>query len=358
MTNNLKPLTRKEKILDGQNIKPINRDEYFIQKAVQSGGGGGGSSLPPYTSADKGKVLTVGEAEGEPKNVTVVTEQSITVEQKTRGVTLNTTADASKVQVGNTVYFTINGSTYTATVEDDGHGELYIPISENISVSVFPDSWFYSAPEGTYTISATADVLVTPSTTTVIVPEQTVTTAEMGGGYGGLIAGYDVADFVNDVQQYENFIISVGGNNYSASYNGEGILTENNEYIIAGVPGTGVVFGDAAATGSASYIISLSAVTPVPEAKWESNMIFQDLITENINCSFNELKKRCKTSPIFLYSESENSVGLYMLSNLNIETSGGVSTYYAVFRGANSLGANVNLTFISTDPDENMEINK
>lgn len=40
-------------------------------------GGGGGSSLPPYTSADKGKVLTVGEAE--PETVVVIPEQTGTV---------------------------------------------------------------------------------------------------------------------------------------------------------------------------------------------------------------------------------------------------------------------------------------
>ena len=196
------------------------------------------------------------------------------------------------------------------------------------------------------------------SETVVVVPEQTVTTADMGGAYGGIIAGYEVTEFLNDVQQYENFVISVGSNSYPATYNGEGITSENNEYMVVGVPKTGVVFADMTATASASYSVSLSTVTPVAEPKWESNIIYQDLITEKINCSFNELKKRCKTSPIFLYSESGNSVSLYMLSNLNIEKSGGVSTYHAVFSGANSLGVSMMLTFASTDPDENMEINK
>lgn len=58
---NLTPSNRLEAILDGGDVTPSNRKEYFIQKAMSAGGG---SDLPEYTAADKGKVLTIGE-EGE-----------------------------------------------------------------------------------------------------------------------------------------------------------------------------------------------------------------------------------------------------------------------------------------------------
>ena len=54
------PVTRPESILNGDDITPVTRKEYFLQKAASEGGG-----LPEYTSADKGKVLTVGEGEPE-----------------------------------------------------------------------------------------------------------------------------------------------------------------------------------------------------------------------------------------------------------------------------------------------------
>ena len=69
----MEPLTRQEMILDGMDIEPITRLEYFLKKSAQ--GGGGGSSLPPYTSADKGKVLTVGEVD--PVETVVIPEQTV-----------------------------------------------------------------------------------------------------------------------------------------------------------------------------------------------------------------------------------------------------------------------------------------
>ena len=72
----IEPITRKERILAGEDVKPLRRDEYFIKNATP--GGGGGSSLPSYTSSDIGKVLTVGEAE--PVETVVIPEQDITVE--------------------------------------------------------------------------------------------------------------------------------------------------------------------------------------------------------------------------------------------------------------------------------------
>ena len=71
----MEPITRKELILSGEDIEPVTRLEHFLKEAA----GGGGSGLPEYTSADKGKVLTVGEGEGS-ETIVIVPEQSVTVE--------------------------------------------------------------------------------------------------------------------------------------------------------------------------------------------------------------------------------------------------------------------------------------
>lgn len=42
----LEPITRKEKIIAGENLEPITRLEKFLKEYVGSGGGGGGSGLP------------------------------------------------------------------------------------------------------------------------------------------------------------------------------------------------------------------------------------------------------------------------------------------------------------------------
>ena len=176
MTNNLKPLTRKEKILDGQNINPINRDEYFIQKAVQSGGGGGGSSLPPYTSADKGKVLTVVEAE--PETVVVVPEQSGTLsaitydlESTAYGAILDgvNTSDLANEQsisfTGSfgqdtstmTLYYLADSNVFVTALDETGDIIVFLAEVDGQNKWIF-NSYDPSTVGLAYTISATASV--------------------------------------------------------------------------------------------------------------------------------------------------------------------------------------------------------
>lgn len=62
---NLTPAVRVEEILDGADIEPATRLEYFLKKAAAGGGSGGGDSLPPITTADEGKVAMVVEEDGQ-----------------------------------------------------------------------------------------------------------------------------------------------------------------------------------------------------------------------------------------------------------------------------------------------------
>lgn len=51
---NLTPVTRMESILNGDNIEPVTREEYFWKQAATSGGGGGisGNVLPAVNLED------------------------------------------------------------------------------------------------------------------------------------------------------------------------------------------------------------------------------------------------------------------------------------------------------------------
>lgn len=71
----MEPITRKERILSGEDIKPITRLEHFLKEAA---GGGGGSSLPSYSSADIGKFLAIGEGGSALQDV--IPEQTVTIE--------------------------------------------------------------------------------------------------------------------------------------------------------------------------------------------------------------------------------------------------------------------------------------
>lgn len=110
---NLTPSNRMEAILDGQDIEPSNRKEYFMQKAVSAGG----SSLPPsYSSSDIGKVLTVGEGEGgtaEPKWENVGGVVTITLPDELNTLlmsTLQSRAPAAISAAGMPVYNNAVGS--------------------------------------------------------------------------------------------------------------------------------------------------------------------------------------------------------------------------------------------------------
>lgn len=155
----LTPITRKEKILNGEDLEPITRLEYFLQKAIGEGGSGsGGSSLPPYTTSDIGKSLTVVQGT---ETVVVVPEQTVTSDANGEAALVD--VDFSRLTDGQEVALTlsaegqsessnvtyINGALY---FDPDGSGDPFIT-----------NEWCYFQPSSTLTLSATASVPSAPS---------------------------------------------------------------------------------------------------------------------------------------------------------------------------------------------------
>jgi len=58
------PLTRMERIMCGEDVEPLTREEYFMKKLVDSISTTAAAILPTYAVADDGKVLKV-DTEGE-----------------------------------------------------------------------------------------------------------------------------------------------------------------------------------------------------------------------------------------------------------------------------------------------------
>ena len=130
----LTPVTRTEAILDGDDISPVTRMEYFLGKAanevpkpegvsdagkvltVNAAGDGFelDTSLPEYTSADNGKVLTLGEG-SESETVIIVPEQSVTIEYE-GAVPLNSALTDYFVE-GATASLKINNTPHNVTCD-------------------------------------------------------------------------------------------------------------------------------------------------------------------------------------------------------------------------------------------------
>lgn len=126
------------------------------------GSSGGGSALPAYTSADIGKVLTVGEVETEEKETIVLcTEQTVTLTMQALMVNLTASEDANRLAVGDTVSATINGEQYSATA--DAVDDCVIAyFSNNTHITWYPqyEQLVFGGPTGTYTVEASAGVAV------------------------------------------------------------------------------------------------------------------------------------------------------------------------------------------------------
>lgn len=163
----LTPVTRMESILDGDDISPVTRMEYFLGKAanevpkpdgvsdagkvltVNAAGDGfeldtPGSGLPAYTSADKGKVLTVGEGSGT-EDKYIISPQTVTLDGNGDPAVLPVGSyDFSEVTDGDTLTLTLNGDTTLITAASGyGYDFLYNHESGTDTVQIA-----YSAEEG------------------------------------------------------------------------------------------------------------------------------------------------------------------------------------------------------------------
>lgn len=161
----MEPITRKERILSGDDIEPITRLEYFLKEAAGGGGGGGGggSSLPSYTSADKGKVLTIGEGSSSTTEV-IVPEQNVTTAYSsyaTKYMAPVEIDDVSQPSADYTYTMTINGTDYPVVI----NGWQYWTSDHEYIISPNPPdmtSWIFvvsnAEAAGTYTVSLTRSV--------------------------------------------------------------------------------------------------------------------------------------------------------------------------------------------------------
>ena len=160
----MEPITRKEKILAGEDLEPITREEWFLKNAS----GGGGSALPEYTTSDTGKVLTVTSA-GVPTETVVAVNESITCEV-VEGYgepigAITETAILYSLKIGDTITVTVDDDvTYTGVVEDYGeYGIGYYDDTAQSGVSwSVSDEWAYFsyAQSGTYSVKIEASLPV------------------------------------------------------------------------------------------------------------------------------------------------------------------------------------------------------
>lgn len=119
--------------------------------------GEGGGGLPPYTSADKGKVLTLREG-GESETVTIVPEQTVTLAiPEGEGYpepSILTNTYIAGLAVGQTGVLTVNGASDNITVRIfDGEFEI---VSETLHCSVYSENgelFFATDDEGEYTLN-------------------------------------------------------------------------------------------------------------------------------------------------------------------------------------------------------------
>lgn len=119
--------------------------------------GGGGSSLPPYTLADKGKFLGLGDGSGS-ETVVIVPEQTVTIVE---GGSYLTNADFSSVSVGTRGTMTIDTDSFPVVAQDlDGMIDFMAEEGgESYSISTDgTDVFFETSITGTHTVSLTASV--------------------------------------------------------------------------------------------------------------------------------------------------------------------------------------------------------
>ena len=285
----MKPKTREQnflaKIAGDANadttMKPRTAEEYFLNQIAENGS----SSLPSYSSSDIGKVLTVGEASPVETEVVVVPEQSVTYEGD--AVLLSNAEGVASLNDGTSVVLSVNGQRYEGTlvkgnIRVEFETNKFYHVYKGKGTSVYFEAYDTAVPghegdttpiRGTYTISATAVQSVTPSTTTVVVPEQTVTlTVQQGGQPGAVVlTGADFSSVsvgtvalmsVNGVTRTVTAVDPLGNGGIVFPYG-----DENNTAILKSAI-TGEIKFNSEVAGT--YTVSLIASIPKAEPKWET----------------------------------------------------------------------------------------
>ena len=140
------------------------KNQTGVDKIVEilENGGGGGSSLPTYTDADIGKVLTLAEG-SESETVVIVPEDTYTA---TAGVAYPVSdGDASYFTAGQTATMNVNGTDYPVTGIENGGTVGFVAViphdPQNIEVVFYEyngDIFLEVGLTGTYTVSLTASV--------------------------------------------------------------------------------------------------------------------------------------------------------------------------------------------------------
>ena len=200
--------------------------------------GGGGSSLPPYTSADKGKVLTLGDG-SESETVVVVPEQTVTVDD-VEATLLN--VDTSGFAVGVIATMSVNGTDYSVTAEEDSGAIVFPATDKDHEYVIFYDgetAVFTPDAPGTYTVSLTASV-------PVVEPKWEAAGLFVTANYvnDGFIIDSNYATILSAIESGINVIIAAKPEDYKTLYfqpmkkleDGDPLVFTNIEPIITGSP--------------------------------------------------------------------------------------------------------------------------
>ena len=184
---------------------------------------GGGSGLPPYTSADKGKFLGLGDGE-ESVTTVIVPEQEVTITDHGDGEValyfgeLND-VDFSSLSNGSSVTVYVNGTPYPATYDADNEeiygDDIYITkqndvyqlewneaatltVSATASVAALEPKW--SPFGGAYTLSSSAE------TTLLSILQSAIATAATGGSARvDITTGFDSDDLAMIEKMADDF---------------------------------------------------------------------------------------------------------------------------------------------------------
>ena len=292
----LTPVTRTEAILDGDDISPVTRMEYFLGKAANevpkpegvSDAGkvltvnetGDGfeldtpeSGLPVYTSADEGKVL--GLAEGTPTTQTVIPAQTVTLDGVRKEAVLS---NVSITEDTTAIYLSYNyGNTNdTATLSwDDDYGSFR---NNDGSIAVFD-----SNGEWMLYMDGLGNVAVTVSAT-VSVPSVEPAWVQSGGSGGLTVATVtlgETADFDYSPQEiYDNnigFAILDTGTGYVMLHRGTVTLSGDT---VSSIDWQGSTVGEVGGQGTTAALIEVTITQTAKTGNSGTSHVYAFQITQ------------------------------------------------------------------------------